>query len=277
MLLSLPLLCLCISTDPGEVQTKFVQVHPSRRAQAELRRTPGQQRAVVLIPGLSLAREEDTVAEPGMQIWQYPGSPVIQALAGQADVFSFAYGQNVPVDRIAELPALRERILSLKKLGYGDIVLLGHSAGGIIARQFAEDHPDAGVTRVVQVCTPNGGSVWAELPVCAPSQRPFLASLTVKAREKALKDRVRKNVPKTVQWVCVMGTGAGRGDVAVSSRCQWTPDLQQQGVPVIHLRSLHFLVMNSRDCAACLADAACRNRPRWSEAEVLTARQSLRR
>jgi pimeloyl-ACP methyl ester carboxylesterase len=276
MFLSVPLLCVCLYTEPVAVQTQFVQVHPAKRPQAELRRSPGQGRAVVLLHGLSLTQNDATAAKASLQLWQYPGSPVIAALGGKADVFAFAYGQTVAVDRIAELPALRAEILRLKRMGYGEIILLGHSAGGIIARQFAEDNPDAGVTRVVQVCTPNGGSILAELPLCARAQRPFLASLTPRARAQALKDRAARQIPKTVQCVCVVGTGAGTGDIAVSCRCQWSEDLQKQGIPAVRLETLHFLAMNSRSCARCLADAVLNDHPRWGESEVQAMRKLLR-
>src|SRR4051812_12297167 len=114
MFLPVPLLCLCLYAKPVEVQTQFVQVHPAKRPQAELRRSPGQGRAVVLIHGLSLTQNDATAARAGLQLWQYPGSPVLQALGGKADGFAFAYAQTVAVDHIAELPALRADILRLK-------------------------------------------------------------------------------------------------------------------------------------------------------------------
>jgi pimeloyl-ACP methyl ester carboxylesterase len=277
MLASASLLWVCLWTEPAEVQTRFVQVHPASRPQTEVKRSSGQDRAVVLIHGFFLTLDDATAARAGLQLWQYPGSPVIQALAGKADVFAFAYGQNASVDRIAELPSLREHILRLKKAGYGEIILLGHSAGGIIARQFAEDNPDAGVTKVVQVCTPNGGSIWAQLPICAPCQRPFLDSLTPKARAKALRERAAKQLPKFIQCICVIGTGAGTGDVAVSCRRQWSEDLQKQGIPAVRVESLHFLIMNSRSTARHLADAVLRDHPRWGESEVRRMRQLLPR
>src|SRR5262249_29424718 len=192
---------------------------------------------------------------------------VVRALGVRADVFAFAYGQNVTVDRVAELPTLRASVRRLKELGYAEIVLMGHSAGGLVARQFVEDNPDAGVTRGVQVCAPNAGSSLGGLPVRAPSQRAFLESVAPRAGARALKDR-GKRIPEKVQWVCVVGTGAGGGDIAVSCGSQWCEDLQRQGIPAVRLDTLHFLVMNSRECAGCLADAACRDQPRWGEAEV---------
>jgi pimeloyl-ACP methyl ester carboxylesterase len=275
MLVSVPLLYVCLLGSPAEVETRFVQVSPGDSPLTELRRSPGRERAVVLIHGLQLTRNEAAVPRAQLAIWQYPGSPVIQSLGTRADVFSFAYGQNVSVDRTAELPALRAGVAKLKKLGYGEIVLMGHSAGGLVARQFAEDNPDAGVTRVVLVCAPNGGCVFAQLPICADCQRPFLTSLTPKARAKALKDR-GKSIPAKVQCVCVVGTGTGVGDIALSCRRQWSEDLQKQGIPAVRLDTLHFLVMNSRDCAGCLADAACRDQPRWSEAQVRRMCERLR-
>ena len=49
-------------------------------------------------------------------------------------------------DRIAGSAALADNIRRVRQLGYKEIILLGHSAGGVIVRQFVEDHPDAGVT-----------------------------------------------------------------------------------------------------------------------------------
>jgi pimeloyl-ACP methyl ester carboxylesterase len=276
MFLSASLLCACVFTEPALVQTKFVQVAPGVRSQTVLKRSPGQDRAVVLIHGLTLTQDDAVVRAADLQTWQRPGSPVIQALRGKADVFAFAYGQNAPVDGIADLPVLKEKIQALKAMGYGEIVLLGHSAGGIVARQFVEDHPDAGVTKVVQVCTPNGGSALAEFPVGAPSLRPFLASLTERARRQALKERAGKQIPAAVQCVCLLGNGVGGGDLAVSCRCQWSDDLQKQGVPVVRLGTLHFLVMSDRDCAARMAEAVCSRHARWSEAEVQRVRKQIR-
>jgi pimeloyl-ACP methyl ester carboxylesterase len=302
MYLAVSMLCVCLLGDPlpvgrisnpsgatrtdwksvlhegkHEVRTRFVQVAPGKRTQTTFQRSPGQDRAAVLIHGLSLSRDDQTVASAGLQIWQLPGSPIIQALRSKADVYAFAYGQNVSVDRIAELPALKEGVARLRKLGYREIVLLGHSAGGLVARQFVEDNPDAGVTRVVQVCTPNGGSPLALLPVSAPSQRAFLDSITERGRQRALERRDGKTLPRGIQFVCVVGNGIGSGDIAVSCRCQWPEDLQKQGIPVVHLETLHFLVMGDRDCAATLADAVCRERPRWNDAEVQRARKLLGR
>src|SRR6266481_2076616 len=54
-----------------------------------------------------------------------------------ADVFALAYSQEVGVERVAETPVLRQAVSKLKALGYREVVLVGHSAGGLVARQTA--------------------------------------------------------------------------------------------------------------------------------------------
>ncbi|MCI0457892.1 MAG: alpha/beta fold hydrolase [Gemmataceae bacterium] len=267
-----------IGTRPqgDEVQTLFHQMHPPQKDRSVWTRSASLKRAVVLIHGLSFSLDDAQVALAGFQDFQLPGSPLIRSLAPHADVYSFGYGQNASVDRIATLPALKEGIERLRKLGYTEVVLIGHSAGGIIARQFVEDNPDVGVTKIVQVCTPNGGSHLAAVPVAAASQRAFLDSLTERGRKKTLKDRAGKQIPKDVQCVCIIGNGVGGGDIVVSSRCQWPEDLQEQGVRCIALPTLHFVVMCCRDSAACMADVVLRDQPRWSPDEVEKMRKQIR-
>ena len=86
---------------------------------------------------------------PGRSIstWQKADSPLVKELARNADVFAFAYGQN-PLDTILRHSKLGENIAAIRKLGYSEVILVGHSAGGLIARQFVEDNSQAGVTKV---------------------------------------------------------------------------------------------------------------------------------
>ena len=114
---------------------------------------------------------------------------------------------------VAALPGFADNLRKLKQLGYTDLVLVGHSAGGLVARHFVEDYPDAGVTKVVQVCTPNGGSFWANFRVgVRKSQRAFLGSLTRDGREQCLRERGDKRIPPSVDFVCLVGNRAGEGD-----------------------------------------------------------------
>src|SRR5438128_1684436 len=161
MTASLVLLWTVVSA-AAPIETRFAQVAPVFRQADSFERSPNRQRAVVLVQGLRLHPfSNKNVAKADWESWQKPGSAVVKTLANEADVFAFAYGQNVAVDRIAETACLQDNVRRLKLLGYSEIVFVGYSAGGVVARQFVEDHPEAGVTKVVQVCAPNGGSGWA--------------------------------------------------------------------------------------------------------------------
>jgi len=200
----------------------------------------------------------------------------VQHLARQADVFAFAYSENVPVDQIAETPGLGVNIWRLRQLGYAEVVLVGHSAGGLVARQFVEDHPDAGVTKVIQVCAPNGGCVYARMEAgVRKNQRPFLASLTKDARAGFVKRRVGKRIPAAVQFVCVVGDGAPGGDGVVSTLSQWPPDLQLQGIPAVVLRTTHLTAMRTAVEAERLAELIRQSLPRWGPAQIAAVRKEL--
>ncbi|MCS6850801.1 MAG: alpha/beta hydrolase [Gemmataceae bacterium] len=152
----------------GPVKTDFAQVFPVPKIPGLTERSPGQTRAVLLLHGLRphVFREAD-VAQPGFQDWQQPGCTLVKALSAVADVYASAYGRNATVEDVAHTKALREAVGRLVDLGYQEVILVGHSAGGLIARQLVEDYPDLGVTKVIQVCPPNGdrpgarcGLVW---------------------------------------------------------------------------------------------------------------------
>lgn len=260
------------------VATKFVEVRPTPSEVASFQRSRGQTRAVVLIHGLYLHPfSNEHVNKPAFRDWQKPGSPMVETLAKDADVYAFAYSQNLAVDAISGVPGLEINVWRLKAMGYQEIVLVGHSAGGLIAREFVEDHPLAGVTKVIQVCAPNRGSGYARIePGISKSQKPFLTSLTKQARLVYLARRADKKIPEQVEFVCVVGDGSGTGDWLVSVRSQWPRDLQDQGIPAVAVRAAHFTVMHSKADAERIAELVRAPQPRWSADKVAALRKTLK-
>lgn len=257
------------------VDTQFVQVHPQLARSARFERSPGQGRAVVLLHGLTLHLHREKGAQAHLRDWQRPGSKLVQALASEGDVYAIAYGQNVPVDAVAEAPALRAGLRRLRAAGYAEVVLLGHSAGGLIARRLVEDHPALGVTKVIQVCTPNGGCSLAKLDWLCHAQRAFVESLGKAARRQVLRTRGPRTIPEGVQFVCVIGTAAGLGDFVVSDAAQWPKDLRDQGVPAVRFWTGHFWVTRNRADARKLAELVRAEHPRWDAARVAALKKTI--
>jgi pimeloyl-ACP methyl ester carboxylesterase len=266
-----------LGQSPG-VETKFVQVAPAVSANASIPvHTPGQPRAVVLFHGLRPHPiSESNAWHAELSGWEEPNSAMVKALGRDADVFAFGYAQHEPVDDVARAPALRQRIENLRQAGYTDIVLVGYSAGALVARYFVEDQPNCGVTKVIQVCPPNGGSNWGKFTVSVrQSQEPFLLSLTKQSRQIAMRERADKRIPPSVDFVCVVGELSKTGDGLVRVDCQWTRDLQMQGVPVVVAHTPHVGAMKSKTLAAKLADLITEPQPRWSPAQVEAARAKV--
>jgi pimeloyl-ACP methyl ester carboxylesterase len=234
---------------------------------------------VVLLHGLKIHPFNplgSTRAE--LSAWQKPGGYLVEALAANADVYSFAYAQHVPLDEVAEY-GLPPSIKQLRAAGYREIILIGHSAGGLIARQLVEDQPDAGITKVIQVCAPNGGTSWARLNLAVRQrQEQFLAGLTREARLNASQDRADKQIPPTIEFVCVVGLlGRIRSVGMIAGTSQWTEDLQKQGVPVVAMPATHLTVMLQPSVADELARLAREPQPRWTPKDVDSARRRLGR
>jgi pimeloyl-ACP methyl ester carboxylesterase len=269
--------CLLLPWHAGPAQTLFGQVAPAPAPGGTLVRSAGQDRAVVLIHGLHLhPLDDDAVPQPELSSWQQPDATLVKALQRDADVFAFAYGQSVPVEDVAELPGLGDGVRRLCGLGYRQVVLVGFSAGGLVARHFAEDHPDAGVTKVVQVDAPNGGSAWAHRRISAsPSQQAFLESLTPEGRARVLRERAGKAVPDSLQFVCVVGTRLVYGDIVVKSRDQWPEDLQRQGIPAVAVPLDHLHVMTTKEGAGVVARMVREDQPRWDADQVSAMRKRL--
>lgn len=283
------------------VEMKFVQVSPTFHEADDINRSADENRAVVLIQGLCIHPFSSTrVDQADWQGWQRSESALVKTLAKDSDMFAVCYGQNLAVEQVAESSQLVCHLDRLKEIGYTEIVLVGHSAGGLIARHFVEDHPDAGVTKVIQVCSPNGGSSWgnAELGV-RQGQESFLGSLTRQGRECCLAGRCQKKIPDNVEFVCLVGhyelqLGVNysfavwrgrtvtisvnkelRGDGIVSSERQWPPDLQQQRIPVVVLPIDHVRAVRSRVAINKIADLIREKQPRLAADEVEKVRLQL--
>jgi pimeloyl-ACP methyl ester carboxylesterase len=264
-----------LSVAAPPLDTQFVQVAPLSRDRAEARRSPGQDRAVVLIHGFRLHPIHPAeVNRAGLHEWQKPESLFVRRLSREADVYAFAYAENEAADEIGDCPQLGSGVQKLREMGYRSIVLVGHSAGGVVARHFVEDNPDAGVTKVVQVCAPNSGSPWAALAIL-PQHTIFLDSLTKPVRRLMIVGRVERHIPDNVEFACVVATGLGAGDGLVGTSSQWSEDLQKQGVPAFALRTVHWKAVRTTAGAELVAELVKTPMPRWDSARVAEARKAL--
>jgi pimeloyl-ACP methyl ester carboxylesterase len=254
---------------------RFKQVFPDY-GNGMMERSPGQACGVLLIHGLKIhPLHGGLAARAEFHNWQDSRSHLVKILGRHADVFALAYSQTADVEVISRAPGLAEAVAKMRALGYQEIVLVGHSAGGVLARLFIEDHPDAPVTKIVQVCAPNLGSSWAQPEAKLQKvQGPFLQSLTKPWRLNSSRERSDRLVPRRVQFVCVMGTMGLLGDGLVSCRSQWPEDLQSQGIPVVRMATTHFVVMHTRKTAEHLAWLIQRDYPRWGPRQVEAARTS---
>ena len=279
MLVSLVVAAICAAPCPTEVATELWQVAPDAGGKpwGVPDVAPEKARAVVLIPGLFVHTIQPAkAAVPDRRPWQKPKSALVNALAPDFDVFAFGYAQTVALDEIAKSAGMRDAIARLRKAGYKEIVLVGHSAGGVIARQFVDNNPDAGVTKVIAVAAPFAGAELANLKVGYPKvQAPFVQSLAPDARAevaKANKNALSKDVP----FACVVcKLKLVETDGLVPTRSQWPEEFQKCGVPVIHSSANHFLVMQNAAAAKAIAELAREKLARWSPEEVEKARKVL--
>lgn len=246
------------------VAAKWVQVAPNSPCGMFWIRRPEQQRVVVLIHGLSLHPVHTAqITQAELMDWQQPDSKLVKLLRPHADVYSFCYGQNMPVTAIADQPILRQGLELLRQLGYAEVVLVGFSAGGLVARQFVEDYPLTGVTRVVQVCTPNLGTKWARSSIVAhTAQDVFLKSMTPEARATLMRQRADKRLPEKLEFVCVVGTQGFRSDGLVPVESQWPADLREQGIPAAFVRATHLNTMYAAHSVELISRLAITPSPR---------------
>ena len=236
---------------------------------------PGRSRAVILVHGFRFGANGKEIDAAEMQSWQKPGSRLVRALAAHADVYSLSYAQDVAVAEVARSSRLRARVRGVRDRGYREVVLVGHSAGGLIVRQLVEDYPALGVTRGVQVGTPNMGAPGAEMLPIEQRHQAFLLSLTRKARRAWLKERSGKSIPADMEFVCVVGRTDRAGDLLIPCASQWPADLQAQRIPVVCRSTVHIAQMSDRKCVQCLVEVIQQPAPRLSTSEVAKMRRLL--
>ena len=284
--MDLLLLCCILAGGAPSVETRFHQVHPAAKDKMTLaslerigpmERTPGRTRAVLLVHGIRLHPISNTrVYEPQFHDWQLPGSLLIKSLGRDADVFAYAYGQNTRLETLAAAPSLAQAVGRLRFLGYSEIVLVGHSAGGVMIRLFVEDTPRCGVSKVIQICAPNDGSSWARLNFSVvKDQELLLQSLTRKERLLRNELRAEKRIPADIDFVCVVGGSGSLGDGLIACNSQWPVDLQKQGIPAIRLNTTHLTVMRSPKTVEKIVELVRESHPRWSEDKVQQMRKSI--
>jgi pimeloyl-ACP methyl ester carboxylesterase len=276
---SLPLVVALFAGPAATLPTDVWQVAPEVAGRPFwLQNTLRKDRAALLIPGLKIhPLRPARVTRPELHDWQEPRSEMVKALARDFDVFAFGYAQTAAVDVVAHTPGLRETVGQLRQAGYQEIVLIGHSAGGIVARQFVECYPDAGVTRVIQVAAPNAGSDFAAFFKTGypKSQAPFVQSLAPAARAESAR-RVRSLVSPRVEMVCVVCKLRGiDGDGLVHLASQWPEDLRQQGIPAVVAASSHWQAPRSGPGVAVIAELARTRLTRWSAEQVDVGRKVL--
>jgi hypothetical protein len=275
MLSSLALLCTLALAGSPAVESICWQVGPVPKNGTWVR-SPDKTQAVLLIHGFHYHLFDKHVPKAEFRPWQKSDSVLVRTLAKHSDVYAFAYGQNVPIDVVVANSRLAGNVAELRKLGYTDIVLVGHSAGGLIARHFVEDNPDAGVTKVIQVCAPNEGSPLAK--VFSPkSQKVFLECLTIGHRKKCLTDRCEKKIPANVQFICVVARSDGDApsDGVVPCASQWTEDLRKQGIGAVLVSGTHREVVREEPLANTLARLVREKHTRWEPEQIERTRRLI--
>src|SRR5205085_4864919 len=95
------MLCALLLAAGPHVESKFEQVLPEPPLGKMMARTPNHYRAAVLIHGLFVHPfSQENVGKPLLRDWQRAESRMVKEVGARADVFSFAYAQNVGVDLV---------------------------------------------------------------------------------------------------------------------------------------------------------------------------------
>lgn len=272
---SLPLVVAAFVAPAVELPTELWQVAPERKGVFAINPPRTKDRAVLLIPGLKIHPFRPSYAtKPDIRDYQQPNSELVRALARDADVFAFGYAQTVPLDAVAMSPGLRAAVGRLKQAGYTDIVLIGHSAGGVIARVFAEAHPTSGVTKIITVAAPHLGADLASLKVGYPKiQAPFVESLSPAVRTKAAGSG---KLDEAIAAACVVcKVKRIENDWLVKLPSQWPDDCRRAGVPAVLVQTDHWHAMLAPPSVKVISELAREKLTRWTPEEVEKAQKVL--
>ena len=275
---SLPIVLCALVTPTATLPTEFIPLAP----EALVRNfdKPGyarKEKAAILIHGMRLYPFRPHRAMiPQRHEFQEPDADLPRSLAATFDVFSFAYAQTLPVDGYAHAPGLRIAVERLRKIGYAEIVLIGHSCGGVISRQFVETYPDAGITKVIQVASPNLGSDLAIVKTGYHKIQSPIVESCIPAVRKAMVQQTRKLIPPKVEFATVVCKIPGfDGDVLVWTDAAWPDDLQRQGIPVALVGNDHFTAMEAPPSVKVILELAREKLTRWSPEDVEKARNVI--
>jgi hypothetical protein len=271
----LPVVLAVFAAPAMNLPTEIWQVSPDMKV------SPGcsniqksKDRAVLLIPGLKLhPLRPSLVARPELHSWQEPNSDLVRTLSKDFDVFSFGYAQITTLDAVAQSPGLRDVVANIQKAGYKEIVLVGHSAGGVIARLFVESYPDSGVTKVITVAAPHTGSELANLKSGYPRiQAAFVQSLTRDARMVA----PPRKIDDKIEMACVVcKLKRVEGDGLVNLNSQWPEECRKLGIPAALVPGSHFEAMVGAAGVKTIGELAREKLIRWSPEDVDKARKVL--
>ncbi len=273
---AIPALVVLLTAPVVHIPTAYWQITPEYREFGLPQRS--KDRAVILIHGLiprPVQVKKAAIPEP--HSWQKPDSVMVKLLTPDFDIYGFSYAQTLPVDFVCHSCGLRSAVRQVKAAGYKEVVLVAHSAGGVVAYQFAERYPDSGVTRVVVVAAPLHGTGLAKLPTVglASTQLPFIRSLSPGCRKEQC-EKCGRPIPESIEICCVVCKLPRLAtDTIVPTESQW-PDLaQRQGIPAVLMEINHFDAVRSARGAEKVAELAKGKLTRWTPDEVEQARKAL--
>jgi pimeloyl-ACP methyl ester carboxylesterase len=235
-------------------------------------------KAVVFIHGLlPHVFHPERATQPEVHDWQVSSGLLAKQLADDYDIFGFSYAQSQSVDSITLCRGLRTGINAIEAAQYKEIVLIGHSAGAIIARQFAEFFPEDGITKIICISGPHLGSGWAKLPTFTlpKTQVAFINSLLPDVRTALHKERAIK-LPKDLEACCVLSKwNRTDHDTIVNLRSQWPTDLQDQGIPAVLASCNHFDVMTNEAAVKSITELVRGKIVRWKPEQTELAQFKL--